>query len=168
MTLRYTTLDAAGLGRLWVVSSPRGLTTLHMQDAHQGAPPEAAPWTRDDAGLSHVARQLEEYLDGRRTRFEVELDLRGTEFQRKVWSKLLEIPYGQTLSYGELARALGAPPGASRAVGAANGANPVGIIVPCHRVVGANGKLVGYAGGLARKRWLLDLEARHSLFTRPL
>ncbi len=168
MALRYTTLDAAGLGRLWVVSSPRGLTTLHMQGLDQGAPSEAASWTRDDAGLSEVARQLEEYLGGRRVRFEVELDLRGTEFQRKVWSKLLEIPYGQTLSYGELARALGAPPGASRAVGAANGANPVGIIVPCHRVVGAGGKLVGYAGGLERKRWLLDLEARHSLFTRPL
>ncbi len=168
MTLRYTTLDATPLGQLWVVSSPSGVTSLQMRAAHQGPPAESSSWARDDEGLSEVTRQLEEYLEGRRVRFEVELDLHGTEFQQRVWSKLLEIPYGQTLSYGELARALGAPPGASRAVGAANGANPVGILVPCHRVVGAGGKLVGYAGGLERKRWLLDLEARHSLFTHLL
>ncbi len=101
--------------------------------------------------------QLDEYFAGERTEFDVTLRLEGTEFQRRVWAGLLEIPYGETISYGELATRIGQPT-ASRAVGLANGRNPVGIIVPCHRVIGSTGALTGYGGGLDRKRALLDLE----------
>ncbi len=105
----------------------------------------------------HV-RQLTEYFAGTRREFDLPLAAAGTPFQRRVWDALCEIPYGETVSYGEIARRLGLPPGASRAVGAANGANPIAIVVPCHRVIGANGTLTGYAGGLAMKRKLLELE----------
>jgi methylated-DNA-[protein]-cysteine S-methyltransferase len=104
-----------------------------------------------------ATRQLLEYLDGKRTAFELPLDLRGTPFQRAVWQALLDIPYGQTRSYGDVASALGQP-GAMRAVGSANGANPVPLIVPCHRVIAAGGKLGGYGGGLDLKRRLLAME----------
>ncbi|HEX4418279.1 MAG TPA: methylated-DNA--[protein]-cysteine S-methyltransferase [Kofleriaceae bacterium] len=107
--------------------------------------------------LERTARQLAEYFAGRRRTFEIELAIDGTAFQREVWDALLAIPYGETRSYGELARALGRP-AASRAVGAANGANPISILVPCHRLIGTGGALTGYAGGLAMKRGLLDLE----------
>jgi methylated-DNA-[protein]-cysteine S-methyltransferase len=106
-----------------------------------------------------VTAQLREYFSGSRREFDVKLSPRGTEFQRAVWNELLRVPYGTTISYGELARRIGRPD-AVRAVGAANGANPIPIIVPCHRVIGANGTLTGYGGGLDRKRWLLDLEQR--------
>jgi methylated-DNA-[protein]-cysteine S-methyltransferase len=144
---------------------------------------EAAPGVRlrisaGDAGVSAVrfcgecgeeaephplaveaARQLRAYLEGKLYRFDLPLDLRGTEFQLRVWRALLEAPYGETRSYREVAESIGAAK-AVRAVGAANGANPVAIVVPCHRVVGATGKLTGYGGGLAMKRRLLELEAR--------
>jgi methylated-DNA-[protein]-cysteine S-methyltransferase len=144
---------------------------------------EAAPgvWLRisaGDAGLSGVrfcgecgeegeahplaveaTRQLRAYLEGRLYRFDLPLDLRGTEFQLRVWMALVEVPYGETRSYLAVAEAIGAPK-AMRAVGAANGANPVAIVVPCHRVVGSGGKLTGYGGGLTLKRKLLELEAR--------
>jgi len=106
----------------------------------------------------HVVNQLKEYFAGQRRVFDLKLAARGTEFQRSVWNALTEIPYGQSISYGELAARLGNP-GAVRAVGQANGANPIAIIVPCHRVIGANGKLTGYAGGLAHKHHLLAHEA---------
>ena len=102
--------------------------------------------------------QLEEYFAGRRTRFDLPLDLQGTPFQRRVWSALLAIPYGETLTYGELARRIGRP-AAARAVGHANGSNPISVIVPCHRLIGANGTLVDYGGGIERKRFLLSLES---------
>jgi methylated-DNA-[protein]-cysteine S-methyltransferase len=108
--------------------------------------------------LRAVQTQIGEYFAGTRRRFTVQLAMRGPAFHRKVWEALLDIPYGQTISYGELARRIGEPD-AARAVGAANGANPIVIIVPCHRVIGADGRLVGYGGGLARKRILLDHEA---------
>ena len=111
--------------------------------------------------LSAAARQLSEYFSGERRSFDVALDMRGTEFQLRAWAALQKIPYGETRSYAEQARAIGAP-NASRAVGAANGANPVGIIVPCHRVIASNGSLCGFGGGLAFKRMLLDLETRHA------
>jgi O-6-methylguanine DNA methyltransferase len=122
----------------------------------------------DPAALEPARRQLEEYFQGRRRSFELPLAPRGTPFQLRVWAELRRIPYGQTLSYGELARRLG-DPGLSRAVGAANGANPISIIVPCHRVIGANGSLVGYGGGLPIKKALLEFEkgqrvVAHSLF----
>jgi methylated-DNA-[protein]-cysteine S-methyltransferase len=107
--------------------------------------------------LAAAAAQLEEYLAGERTSFDLPLSPRGTEFQRRVWDALVEIPYGETVSYAELARRVGAP-AAVRAVGAANGRNPLSIVVPCHRVVGSDGSLTGYGGGLPAKRWLLDLE----------
>jgi O-6-methylguanine DNA methyltransferase len=108
--------------------------------------------------LADVERQIAEYFAGRRQVFDVPLDLQGTPFHRLVWTALCDIPFGKTISYGQLAKAVGEPD-AARAVGAANGANPVVIIVPCHRVIGADGSLVGYGGGLDRKRTLLDLES---------
>jgi methylated-DNA-[protein]-cysteine S-methyltransferase len=120
--------------------------------------PARPAWQRDDAAFPDVRRQLGEYFAGERTTFELELHLDGTAFQRTVWHALTEIPYGETISYGELARRIGRPDRA-RAVGTANGQNPIAVIVPCHRVIGANGKLVGYGGGLENKRRLLDLEA---------
>ena len=107
--------------------------------------------------LADVQRQVNEYAQGKRREFAFELAAEGPEFDKKVWSALLEIPYGETVSYGELAERIGKP-GAARAVGLANGKNPISIVVPCHRVVGANGSLTGYGGGLPAKQWLLALE----------
>ena len=118
---------------------------------------EAAGLSLDPAALDPVRRQLEQYFRGERRVFDLLLALRGTPFQLRVWAELQRIPYGATLSYGELARRLGNP-GMSRAVGAANGANPVSIIVPCHRVIGGDGSLTGYGGGIEVKRALLELE----------
>ena len=117
--------------------------------------PGKADWVRPL--LSACARQLEEYFAGRRTVFEVPLALEGTAFQLEVWGALRGIPFGRTVSYGEIARKIGRP-AAARAVGAADGANPVSIIIPCHRVIGADGRLTGYGGGLERKEWLLRHE----------
>jgi methylated-DNA-[protein]-cysteine S-methyltransferase len=111
-----------------------------------------------DPLLDRAEQQLTEYFAGERTAFELPLANDGTEFQKKVWSELVRIPYGETATYGEIARRLGYEPGISRAVGAANGANPIPIVVPCHRVIGADGTLTGYAGGVERKKILLDLE----------
>jgi methylated-DNA-[protein]-cysteine S-methyltransferase len=113
--------------------------------------------------LAATRRQLGEYFETGRTSFDLPLAPTGTAFQQRVWAALAEIPYGQTRSYGNIAQRLDLPPGASRAVGLANGANPISIVVPCHRVIGADGSLTGYGGGLDRKRFLLDLE-RGSLF----
>jgi methylated-DNA-[protein]-cysteine S-methyltransferase len=116
-------------------------------------------WVRDDAPFAAAREQLGAYFAGDRTRFDLPLDLdAGSPFQQLVWRALLAIPYGETRSYGELAASIGRP-GAARAVGLANGRNPVGIVVPCHRVIGADGGLTGYGGGLERKRRLLDHEA---------
>ena len=106
-----------------------------------------------------LARQLAEYFAGKRQTFDIPLNLKGTEFQLAVWNELLRIPYGDTITYAELARRIGRP-AAIRAVGAANGANPIPVIVPCHRVIGSNGTLTGYGGGIERKQWLLALEGR--------
>jgi methylated-DNA-[protein]-cysteine S-methyltransferase len=144
------------------VDSPLGTLTLH---AAQGALTAIALCREGDTSpapepvLAEAARQLAEYFAGARTEFALPLAPRGTAFQRAVWAQLAAIPFGQTRSYGEIARALGRPT-ASRAVGAANGANPLAIVVPCHRVIGAAGQLTGYAGGLPAKRWLLDHERR--------
>lgn len=111
--------------------------------------------------LTRAAHQLLQYVAGQRQVFDVPLRAHGTPFQKRVWDELLRIPYGQTISYQDLARRIGQPT-ASRAVGLANGRNPLAIVVPCHRVIGASGQLTGYGGGLPRKRWLLDLEARQA------
>jgi len=149
-----------------VVDSPVGPLTLVDQDGAVAAlwmaeqrhrPDPALDGGRDDTVLPELREQLEAYWAGDLREFTVPLRLEGTDFQRKVWQALQGIPYGETWSYGKLAAELGAP-GASRAVGLANGRNPIGIVIPCHRVVGANGSLTGYGGGLERKRWLLDHE----------
>ena len=118
--------------------------------------PEAG-WKRADSAFAEVRRQLADYFAGKRTTFDLELAPEGTEFQRIVWTELQRIPYGETISYGELARRIGNP-NAQRAVGAANGQNPVSIIIPCHRVIGANGSLTGFGGGLPTKKALLAHE----------
>lgn len=114
-------------------------------------------WRRDDGAFGRARDQLREYFDGTRRAFDLPLDPRGTAFQLAVWRELARIPFGETISYGELARRIGRP-AASRAVGAANGANPLPIVIPCHRVVGANGSLTGFGGGIETKKWLLALE----------
>jgi len=119
---------------------------------------EPVPGETSDV-LEDAAAQLQEYFAGERREFDLPLAARGTAFQRRVWAALAEIPYGQTMSYGQVAARLGLVPGASRAVGSANGSNPIPIVVPCHRVIGANGTLTGFGGGIDRKRTLLALES---------
>jgi methylated-DNA-[protein]-cysteine S-methyltransferase len=116
-------------------------------------------WERDDAAFTGVAEQLREYFAGERRTFDLDLRMQGTDFERAVWQRLREIPYGETTSYGELALSLGLTGHGARAVGRANGRNPIAVIVPCHRVIGADGSLTGFGGGLERKRLLLDLES---------
>ena len=140
------------IGELLLTSDGKSLTGLHME------PHDEPAGRRDDAVLRPFRDQLRAYFAGELREFDVPLALDGTEFQRKVWAALRKIPYGKTISYAELARRVGQP-GAARAVGSANGRNPVGLIVPCHRVIAADGTLGGYGGGLDRKRWLLDHEA---------
>ncbi|HEX2856991.1 MAG TPA: methylated-DNA--[protein]-cysteine S-methyltransferase [Propionibacteriaceae bacterium] len=140
-----------------VVDASDRLVGLYL-DAQRHRPDDAEFGERDDTAAAEAARQLEEYFEGRRARFELDLAPRGTAFQQRVWDALAHIPSGSTTTYGELAASLGLAPGASRAVGAAVGRNPIGIVVPCHRVIGRDGTLTGYAGGLDRKRWLLEHE----------
>jgi methylated-DNA-[protein]-cysteine S-methyltransferase len=151
-----TTLPSP-IGELLLAADRGRLIRLSMQS---GPRPFIVPrrWRRDDAAFAGPRRQLEEYFDGRRTTFELELALPDTGFDVTVWNALREIPYGETISYGELARRIGRPD-AVRAVGAANGRNPIAVIVPCHRVIGADGSLTGFGGGLANKRRLLELES---------
>jgi methylated-DNA-[protein]-cysteine S-methyltransferase len=147
------------------IDSPVGLLTLagrdgrlmHLRMVDQTYEPSRDGWASDDAAFPVAVEQLESYFAGELFDFDLELDLVGTTFQRAVWQALLTIPYGETRSYGEIAAQIGSPT-ASRAVGLANGHNPIGIIVPCHRVIGTNGSLTGYGGGLDRKRALLALE----------
>ena len=159
----HTVVDSP-VGPLTLVAADGFLAGLYMTEQLHRPPGEAlGEPTEDPDGQPFAAasRQLREYFDGERTEFDVELALDGTAFQRRVWTALQNIPYGQTISYGQLADQIGQP-SASRAVGLANGKNPVGIIVPCHRVVGADGSLTGYGGGIERKRFLLAHEQRVS------
>ncbi len=152
--MRYSTLPTP-IGELVLTADADGaLTRLYLPNR----PPDTSGWERDDALLEPVRRQLAEYFAVERTGFDVPLRPTGARFQLQVWAALLKIPYGETASYGEIAREIGHPT-AFRAVGAANGQNPIAIIVPCHRVIGSNGSLTGYGGGLPTKRALLDLEA---------
>ena len=142
------------IGELLLTADDDGaLTAVHLPNRH----PDTTGWERDDELLAEARRQFTEYFVGERTTFDLPLRPHGAPFQLRVWDALLRIPYGETVSYGELARELGHPT-AARAVGAANGRNPLAIVVPCHRVIGSNGTLTGYAGGLECKRALLDLE----------
>ncbi len=142
------------VGVLRLVSDGQALTSLMFD------PQDEPVGERDDAHpvLAEARAQLEAYFAGDRKDFDLPLAAEGTPFQQRVWAALREIGYGETASYGDIARRLGLPPGASRAVGAANGRNPIAIVVPCHRVIGSNGKLTGYAGGVERKERLLSLE----------
>jgi methylated-DNA-[protein]-cysteine S-methyltransferase len=152
----YTTIESP-IGELMAVGDGRSLHGLYMQEGRTAITlrPE---WEAADDAFSGLRRQLAEYFAGRRRAFDVPLAMAGSPFQRRVWRGLQGIPYGETISYGELARRIGIP-SASRAVGVANGHNPISIIVPCHRVIGADGSMTGYGGGIERKRLLLDLEA---------
>ncbi|HEY1312542.1 MAG TPA: methylated-DNA--[protein]-cysteine S-methyltransferase [Steroidobacteraceae bacterium] len=145
------------IGRLLLTTDGAALTGLYMEPSHQAQ--STAGWQEDAAAgaLPSASRQLGEYFRGTRRDFALPLNLSGTAFQQRVWRELLDIPYGETWSYGQLAARIGKP-SASRAVGLANGSNPISVIVPCHRVIGANGALTGYGGGLPRKRWLLGHE----------
>jgi len=139
---------------LIAVDEERRVVRLHFVD---GPLPLGDGWHENEDALKGVARQLDEYFVGDRTEFDLELAPAGTPFQLDVWRALRHIPYGETISYGELAKRVDRP-GAARAVGAANGQNPIAIIVPCHRVIGADGSLTGFGGGLPWKRWLLNRE----------
>ena len=152
----FSTLDTP-IGRLlFVARQPGSLSGIYMED-HAGAPLHDAAWVQDEARFADARRQLAEYFAGRRTAFDVPLSAEGTPFQRRVWDALIAIPFGETITYGELARRVGVANG-SRAVGGANAKNPLSIVVPCHRVIGSDGSLTGYAGGESRKRWLIDFE----------
>ncbi len=152
----YTQIPSP-IGDLTLSADADGAITGLYMDV-PGRPPRISGNARSDAGaFREVTAQLGEYFAGARREFDVRLRMQGTEFQRLVWDALREIPYGETVSYGEIARRIGRPD-RPRAVGTANGSNPVSIIVPCHRVIGADGSLTGYGGGLDRKRRLLDLE----------
>ncbi|WP_069812412.1 methylated-DNA--[protein]-cysteine S-methyltransferase [Streptomyces sp. TP-A0874] len=152
----HTRVDSP-LGPLTLVASEGVLCGLYMT-GQRHRPAEESFGAADGGAFTETVRQLDAYFDGELTSFDLPLRLSGTPFQQRVWSALREIPYGETVSYGELAARLGRPT-AARAVGLANGRNPIGIIVPCHRVVGSGGALTGYGGGLDRKRRLLALES---------
>src|SRR5262245_5687963 len=148
----FYSILASPVGDLLLTSDGVALTGLHME------PYEAPSGQRGDAALRPFRDQLRAYFAGELRTFDLPLATGGTEFQRKVWAALRAIPFGTTISYAELARRVGRP-GAARAVGSANGRNPVGIVVPCHRVIAADGTLGGYGGGLDRKEWLIQHEA---------
>jgi methylated-DNA-[protein]-cysteine S-methyltransferase len=154
--MNYTTIDSP-VGELLASADAAGRTTgLHFYDGHR-LPALDSSWVRDEEALAPLRRQLEEYFAGERREFELDLAPSGSPFQLDVWRALCAIPYGETASYGEIAAAVGQP-GAARAVGGANNRNPIAIVIPCHRVIGANGTLTGYGGGLPRKQQLLALE----------
>jgi methylated-DNA-[protein]-cysteine S-methyltransferase len=154
----FTSTIDSPVGPLTLVARDAVLTNLSM-DAQRHLVPPPLDAVRDDSWFKDIAQQLDDYFSGHRSTFDIEMNLIGTSFQKSVWSQLCSIPYGETISYGELAQRVGNPK-ASRAVGLANGRNPIAIIVPCHRVIGADGSLTGYGGGLERKTWLLDHESR--------
>ncbi len=155
--LKFTEMDSP-VGTLKLVASDKGVVAiLWPGDDPRRVPLGAMTEDRDDAILTRAATQLGEYFAGKRRAFDLPLDFRGTDFQRSVWAALLTIPAGETRSYGQIARQVGRPT-AFRAVGAANGRNPISIVAPCHRVIGSNGALTGFAGGLEAKKLLLDLE----------
>ena len=154
----FSTTMSSPVGRLTLVGQGDDLVGLYF-DKDPLAAKMRADSARDDRRLRPAIEQLEEYFAGARTRFELSLVPPGTAFQKEVWAALVRIPFGATATYGEIARAVGRPD-ASRAVGGANHRNPIAIIIPCHRVIGADGSMTGYGGGLPRKRLLLDLETR--------
>ena len=155
----YTWLDETPVGRLLVAGTDAGLKHVAFSAAHFSAP-EVTPqddWELNDRALREPVKQLKAYFAGKLKQFSLPLAADGTDFQKQVWKALREVPFGRTASYGDIAKAVGSP-AASRAVGLANGRNPIAIVVPCHRIIGSNGRLVGYGGGLPYKKTLLNLE----------
>lgn len=160
--MRYTATYQSPLGEMLIISTADALVGLHFL-GQKYFPRVDARW-KEDASIAPIRatiQQLDEYFAGRRNRFDVPLGPYGTSYQHAIWNVISTVPYGETITYGELARRAGHPRDA-RAAGAATGQNPIGIIVPCHRIIGANGKLTGYAGGLDKKRALLALETEHA------
>ena len=157
MTRRYTQIESP-LGPLLLVADDAGLRQIHFVNGRHPAQPESS-WIEDRAPLNETIGQLQAYFAGDLENFNLQLMPEGTPFQLEVWRTLCDIPYGETISYGKLASRIGNPK-ASRAVGLANGSNPIPIVIPCHRVIGSNGKLTGYGGGLPIKEKLLALERR--------
>ncbi len=159
-TTEYAYFDSPW-GRLMLVGENGKLRRIDLpRNVHRGRGEPTEPeegWRHDPVALHEPLEQLAQYFQGERQQFDLELDPEGTDFQLRVWQALCEIPFGGTLSYGEIAEKLGKP-AAARAVGAANGRNPIAIVVPCHRVIGSDGTLTGYAGGLEIKQWLLQHE----------
>ncbi|MGA2213270.1 MAG: methylated-DNA--[protein]-cysteine S-methyltransferase [Bryobacteraceae bacterium] len=153
------------VGKLLLVADEEGLLEIAFAEGRT-APVVDPAWTSGAGMLREPVRQLEAFFAGQLRDFDLPLKPRGTAFQQRVWKLLRAIPFGETISYGELARRAGNP-AASRAVGLANGSNPIAIVIPCHRVIGSNGKLTGYGGGLKNKRWLIDFE-RSQLFGQHL
>jgi methylated-DNA-[protein]-cysteine S-methyltransferase len=151
---------ASPIGTLLLTGDGGVLGGVYMERHRHGPEPEVRSGQRDDPAFKAAREQLEAYFAGQLTVFDLPLAPQGTEFQQRVWMALRDIPYGETISYAELARRIGKPL-AVRAVGGANGRNPISIIVPCHRVIGADGSLTGFGGGIERKRWLLRHEASH-------
>jgi methylated-DNA-[protein]-cysteine S-methyltransferase len=159
IVMLYTYIPSP-LGDLLAVRDEVGITGLYLPTGARVVTPKD-DWTRDDSAFDDVRAQLAQYFAGERTEFSLPLNPAGSAFQQRVWGALRDIPYGETASYGATAIAIGAPT-ASRAVGMANGQNPISIVVPCHRVIGAAGALTGYAGGIEAKQWLLAHEASHA------
>jgi len=157
MTTYYSYIDCP-LGEMFVQGDGQFVTGLFMPQ-HKGWRGPDDSWQRSEALFTTVREQFAEYFKGERRQFDMALKLTGTPFQQRVWRELVRIPFGTTITYAQLAQRIGCPT-ASRAVGGANGRNPISIVVPCHRVIGANGTLGGYAGGLDKKQWLLDWERR--------
>jgi methylated-DNA-[protein]-cysteine S-methyltransferase len=160
MTTYYCQIDSP-VDRLLVTGDGHFVTGLYFPE-HRGGRGVESEWQLSEATFADVRRQLAEYFAGERQQFDVPLKLAGTPFQQRVWQELVQIPFGTTITYAELARRSGDAQ-ASRAVGHANGRNPISILVPCHRVIGASGKLTGYAGGVEKKEWLLAWERRVAL-----
>jgi methylated-DNA-[protein]-cysteine S-methyltransferase len=158
MTAMFYTTFESPVGPLLLAGDASGLRLVSFESSKHAAPPQA-DWKQDRAPFAEVIRQLQAYFRGELRQFDVPLALEGTEFQLRVWNTLQEIPYGETISYLQLADRIGNPK-AVRAVGLANGSNPIPIIIPCHRVIGSDGSLMGFGGGLSTKKMLLELESR--------
>lgn len=159
MSHTYWTEIDSPIGRLLLTADDAGLIGLHMEERRHGPADVDPTWIRDDDTFVDAKKQLDAYFAGELREFDLPLNPSGTAFQQRVWAELRTIPYGEVRSYGEIAEQIGRPT-ASRAVGMANGRNPISIIVPCHRVIGASGALTGYGGGIDRKRTLLEMEAQ--------
>ena len=164
-TMTFYTYHDSPVGQLLLAGMPGTLMIINFPQNNQAVAPQEE-WKRDDAVFKKTTRQLDEYFSGTRTEFTIPLELEGSDFQKKVWAVLQAIPFGTTISYGDVAQRIGQP-SASRAVGSANNANPIPIIIPCHRVIGADKSMTGFGGGIDIKIKLLELENRLSSHSKP-